>query len=62
MTALLRRGTRRRQPYDVSPGVAAFRRHRLALLGPLQDNLLEQGIVREMVALALLLSLTKGLS
>ena len=35
MTALMRRGTRRRQSHDVPPGMAAFRRHRLAFLGPL---------------------------
>ena len=60
MTALLRRGTRRRQSHDVPPGMAAFRRHRLTLLGSLPDDLLEQGNVREMVALALLLSLSEG--
>lgn len=58
MTAGLRRGTRRSKSYDISPGLAAFRRKRLSFLGPIPTHLLGEGGVREMVALALFLELT----
>jgi hypothetical protein len=60
MTARLRRGTRRRKPHDVSAGLAAICCQRLTFVGTISDDLLGQGRVREMVAVALFLGLQPG--
>ncbi len=56
MTARVRRWTRRRKPNDLSNRLAAIRRDRSTNLGPIKNGLLGKDRLREMVAVALLLS------
>ena len=55
MTTGIRRWTRCCKPNDLSNRLAAIRRHRTTNLGPVENDLLGQGRLREMVAVALFL-------